>query len=348
MRENTRKIAVFFGATALFLWIGVKFLLPLLFPFLLGIGLALAAEPGTEYFSRKLRLPRGVACAVSVSGVIVLSLALVLLVLGFLMRQMRQLGSILPAMEQSVQLGLSSLQSWLSAMTEKLPGSLGIAAGGLVSNLFSGGSSLLGQAALRLPQMAGQLLGGLSEGLLWLVTSVICAYMVAARLPRLRQSLRAALPQSWRETYRPALRDLRKALGGWLLAEVKLAGVAFVLLFGGFWLLRVEQPLTWAALTTLVDIFPILGVGTVLIPWGIVCLLQGNAVRGIGILTLFAVIWLVRSVLEPKLVGKGLGLDPLITLLAIYAGFRLGGITGMLLSPLAALTVAQMIKHLQR
>lgn len=348
MRENTRKIAVFFGATALFLWIGVKFLLPLLFPFLLGIGLALAAEPGTEYFSRKLRLPRGVACAVSVSGVIVLSLALVLLVLGFVVRQMRQLGSILPAMEQSVQQGLSSLQGWLSAKAEKLPGSLGIAAGGLVSNLFSGGSSLLGQAALRLPQMAGQLLGGLSEGLLWLVTSVICAYMVAARLPRLRQSLRTALPQSWRETYRPALRDLRKALGGWLLAEVKLAGVAFVLLFGGFWLLRVEQPLTWAALTTLVDIFPILGVGTVLIPWGIVCLLQGNAVRGIGILTLFAVIWLVRSVLEPKLVGKGLGLDPLITLLAIYAGFRLGGITGMLLSPLAALTVAQMIKHLQR
>lgn len=348
MRENTRKIAVFLGVTALFLWIGVKFLLPLLFPFLLGIGLALAAEPGSEYFSRKLRLPRGFACAVSVSGVIVLSLALVLLVLGFLMRQMRQLGSILPAMEQSVQQGLSALQSWLSAMAEKLPGSLGIAAGGLVDNLFSGGSSLLGQAALRLPQMAGQLLGGLSEGLLWLVTGVICAYMVSARLPRLRQSLRTALPQSWQETYRPALRDLRKALGGWLLAEVKLAGVAFLLLLGGFWLLRVEHPLTWAALTTLVDIFPILGVGTVLIPWGIVCLLQGNAVRGVGILTLFAVIWLVRSVLEPKLVGKGLGLDPLITLLAIYAGFRLGGITGMLLAPLAALTVAQMIKHLQR
>lgn len=348
MRENTRKIAVFFAATALFLWIGVKFLLPLLFPFLIGIGLAVAAEPGTEYFSRKLRLPRGVACAISVSGVLILSLALVLLALGFVMRQMRNLGSILPAMERSVQQGLSLLQSWLSAMTEKLPGSLGIAAGELVDNLFSGGSSLLGQAALRLPHMAGQLLSGLSEGLLWLVTGVICAYMVSARLPRLRQSLRTALPQGWRETYRPALQDLRKALGGWLLAEMKLAGVAFVFLLCGFWLLRVEHPLTWAALTTLVDIFPILGVGTVLIPWGIVCLLQGNAARGIGILTLFAVIWLVRSVLEPKLVGKGLGMDPLVTLLAIYAGFQIGGITGMLLAPLAALAVVQTIKHLQR
>lgn len=348
MRENTRKFVIFFAFAAVFLWIGVKFLLPLLFPFLLGAVLALAAEPGVEVLSRRAHLSRAFSAAVSVTGVLVLGLALALLLLGFLARQLRALSSILPAMEQATQQGLSALQAFLLSLSDKLPGNLGQTAKGLVDNLFSGGNSLLTQAAARLPQMAGQLLGGLSEGALWLLTAIICAYMVSTRLPRLRQALSDALPQSWREKYRPALRDLRKALGGWLLAELKLAGVAFVLLLAGFWLLQVENALTWAALTTLVDIFPILGVGTVLIPWGVVCLLQGNTVRGVGILALFGVIWLVRSVLEPKLVGKGLGLDPLVTLLAIYAGFRLFGITGMLLAPILTLATMQMLKQMQR
>jgi predicted PurR-regulated permease PerM len=82
-----------------------------------------------------------------------------------------------------------------------------------------------------------------------------------------------------------------------------------------------------------------------LIPWSVVCLLQGDTARGIGLLAVYAVVWLVRSVLEPRLVGKELGLDPLVTLFSVYAGLRLLGIGGMLLAPFAAMVATQLIRQ---
>ena len=90
------------------------------------------------------------------------------------------------------------------------------------------------------------------------------------------------------------------------------------------------------------DAVPLLGTGTVLIPWSLVCLLQRNHVRSVGLLLLYGVTALTRSALEPKLVGKQLGLDPLLTLAALYTGYRLWGIGGMILSPLIAVTAVQL------
>ena len=132
------------------------------------------------------------------------------------------------------------------------------------------------------------------------------------------------------------------------MAELKLAAVAFILLLAGFALLKLKHPLMLAALITLVDAFPVLGVGTVLIPWSLLRLVQGDRVLGFGLLGLYAAIWLIRSVLEPKLLGKELGLDPLVTLVSIYAGFRLWGLGGMLLAPMVALAATQVLKRLPR
>jgi predicted PurR-regulated permease PerM len=106
----------------------------------------------------------------------------------------------------------------------------------------------------------------------------------------------------------------------------------------GFLVLRIPGAIGWAALVAVVDAIPVLGTGTVLIPWSLVCFLQGDSLRAVGLLGTYVAGFLLRSVLEPRLVGKQLGLDPLVTLMAMYAGYRLWGILGMLLSPLIAMT----------
>jgi predicted PurR-regulated permease PerM len=85
-------------------------------------------------------------------------------------------------------------------------------------------------------------------------------------------------------------------------------------------------------------------VGTVLLPWSLVSFLQDDKVLALGLLGIFAAVWLVRSVLEPKLISSELGLDPLVTLVCIYGGFRLWGIPGMLLAPVAAITLVQIYR----
>ena len=199
----------------------------------------------------------------------------------------------------------------------------------------------------RLPQIATGLVGDLSEWLFALLTGIISGYMISLRLPKLRQWLRCRMPQHWNDRLFPALQGIKRSLCGWILAELKLAGVAFVLLLAGLSLLHTKHSLTLAALITLVDAFPVLGVGTVLVPWSVLRLVQNDYALGFGLLALYAVIWLTRSVLEPKLLGKELGLDPLVTLVCIYAGFRLWGIGGMLLSPIVAMAITQVSKQIE-
>ena len=95
----------------------------------------------------------------------------------------------------------------------------------------------------------------------------------------------------------------------------------------------------FAAAIALLDLLPVIGTGTVLVPWGIVLLLTGNAGKGFGLLVLFALTTVLHEVLEPKLLGEKLGIPPLITLICLYAGYRLFGVWGMIASPVLFVAV---------
>ena len=118
-----------------------------------------------------------------------------------------------------------------------------------------------------------------------------------------------------------------------------------MILFLGLVVLRIPYALPWAAGICLVDAFPILGTGTVLLPWGLVCLLQGDTARAIGLISLYVAVSLTRSMLEPKFLSRHLGLDPLVTLIALYAGFRLWGIGGMILAPILTVVTIQIVSE---
>lgn len=315
-----------------------KLLIPISIPFLLGLGLAIAAEPAVAWLHRHLKLGRGLAAGFGVTGVFVLSAAMLTILLSLLLRQLGHLADLLPDVTEAISQGTALLKQWLLSLAQKAPAGVRQVVIGMVDPLFKDSSGLLRQAAGKIPQIAGNALGHLSHGLVGIITAVLSAYMISARLPQLRQRI----PQQWTDRFLPAVTGFRKALGHWLLAQGKLAGVTLMLLSVGFLVLKIPNALLWAVLVTMVDFLPILGVGTVLVPWSLVCYLQGDVPKAVGLLGIFLVVWLVRSVLEPKLVSKELGLDPLITLLCIYAGFRLWGIAGMLLAPVVAICVLQL------
>ncbi|MFR0734584.1 MAG: AI-2E family transporter [Oscillospiraceae bacterium] len=118
-------------------------------------------------------------------------------------------------------------------------------------------------------------------------------------------------------------------------------GLTFLLLTIGFLILQVEFPLLLGALIALVDALPMLGTGTILVPWGLLVLLQGQTALGLGLIALYGVTALTRSILEPRMVGHQLGLNPLLTLVALYMGYRLWGILGMILAPVLTITVLE-------
>lgn len=319
----------------------------LVLPFVFGGVIALAAEPLAALLERRPGLKRSAAAAVSVTAVFIGLTALLTLLGGLLLRQAGQLGALLPELAQAVDQGRDALCGWLADMSRKSPSALRPVLDRAVTELSSGSGIAVEQFSQRLPEWAAALAGKVAGSALTVATAVLSAFMLSVRLPQLRQMAAQWIPQRWQTACRSGMTELRSALWGWVSAQLKLSAVTFLQLLAGFWLLRIPHFAVWAFGVTLVDAFPVLGTGTVLLPWSAICLIQGQPGRGAGLLGLYALVWLVRSVLEPRLLGKELGLDPLVTLFAMYAGGKLLGLPGLILAPLLAVVAVRLVKKLK-
>ena len=329
--------------TLLISLICARFLLPLLLPFLLGAGLALLAEPMTAFLCRRLRLGRGIASAVSVSVAFSFLTLIILLLCALILRELGNLAGILPDLESTAQNGMNLLSEWLLGLIRRFPDGIHAILERNITGFFSGGSELLDKAVRYVLGLASAIVTHVPDSALTLGTAVISSFMISAKLPQIKLRMKEKFPKERLQPLLDGFKRMRTAVGGWLKAQIKLSAVTWLILTTGFFLLRVSYAPLWAAMVSLVDAFPILGTGTVLLPWALISFVQDNAARGMGLLGIYAVVSVTRSVLEPKLVGKQLGLDPLVTLAALYAGYRLWGLGGMILAPLLAVTVRNLI-----
>lgn len=342
LRPGIKRILSILTAFAA-VWLSVRFLLPLFFPFVLGTALALAAEPMVGFLNSRFHIPRPISTGIGVSMAFCFLTILALMICAFLVRELRSLAGVLPNLEDTARSGISLLRAWLLDLAARTPQSIQPLLSENVSSFFSNGTDLLDRAVRYVLGLAGNLLSHIPDSALSLFTTVISGFMISAKLPRIKRWLVRRVPKEKLRPVLDALKRMKNAIGGWLAAQVKLVGVTFLLLAVGFLLLRIPYALLWAVGVALVDAFPVLGTGTVLIPWSLICLLQGDGARAIGLLGIYVTVTLIRSVLEPRLLGRHLGLDPLVTLMALYAGYKLWGIGGMILAPLLAVTAIQLV-----
>lgn len=315
------------------LWLAGKFLLPFLFPFLLGAGLALAAEPAVKLGADRLGLPRGAAAGVGVTLTLILLLG-VILFLGAL--AVRELGSFARQLPPMVSRSAGLLEEALLSLCAKAPEPAGAMLTGSVHRFFQDSSALADQAVKKVPGLLSGILGKVPGSAMSLGTGVLAGYFISARLPRLRLWAKNHPSRLWEETLLPTLGHLKGSLGKWLAAQGKLMGVTYCIVSLGLLLLQVPYALLWALLVAAVDAIPLLGTGTVLLPWALTELLQGQPFLAAGLTVLYLVAMVTRTVLEPRFYGRHFGLDPLVMLIFLYFGYRLWGFMGILLSPLLA------------
>ena len=324
------------------LWLGAKFLLPLISPFLLGAALALAAEPMVRFLNGRAHLPRMASTAIGVSMAFCFLALLLLTLCAFALRQLKALAGVLPDLETTARSGLALVQTRLLELASHAPQGIRPLLEDNVRTLLADSGSLLGKLTAWLLGLAGSILSHVPDSALGLGTAIVSAFLISARLPRIRKWLLSRIPKQKLRTILETARRMRRVLSRWLLAQCKLMSLTFCIVAAGLTLLRIPSSLLWALLVALVDALPILGTGTVLVPWSVVCFLQGDTPRALGILGTYITAALIRSMLEPRLLGKHLGLDPLVTLAALYIGYRLWGVGGMILAPLLTVAALQL------
>lgn len=340
---SVKKIALF-AAGLLALWLGIQYLLPLLLPFVFGAILALAAEPMVTVGEKRLKLKRGIATGIGVTLTLLLLIGLTALLGALAVKELLRAAAALPDLGESAQQGMLLLQDRLVQLTQKAPEGVRSMLTGSVLRLFGDGSALMEQAAAYLPGKVSAALGYVPQGALGVGTAVLSAFLISSRLPKIRHRVGQFFQQERFHNLRATGRRMRKAVGGWCKAQLTLSAVTYIVVAAGLFVLRIPYAFGWALPIAVIDAVPILGTGTVLIPWAAVCFLQGESFRALGLLGVYGVALILRTVLEPRLVGKHLGLDPLLTLVSIYIGYRLWGILGMIFAPMLLTAVRSILR----
>ena len=340
-RFGRKVIGILLGVGTI--WLGIRYALPVAMPFLFGALLAFSAEPAVHFLEKKIRMPRSAAAGIGVTGVLLTLITLLSLLGAVIVRELGALVQTLPDLQQTARNGISLVEEQLTHLANGAPEGVRPLLTNTVSRFFSNGTEVMDRISDRIPGMVGEILSAVPDGALGIGTGVLAGFMISARMPKLRTEIMRHIPEKWKNTYLPALGRIRGILGGWIKAQLILCLITYGIVTVGFLIMKISYAPVWAAVVAIVDAVPLLGTGTVLVPCALVSLFQGKTVSAIFYIGIYGVAAGVRAALEPRLVGKNLGIDPLITLIAIYAGYRFFGFLGLILAPMAVSAVMQII-----
>lgn len=185
----------------------------------------------------------------------------------------------------------------------------------------------------------------------YIAITLMATYFICVDKLYMLDQVEHHFPKTWVKRVLLHVKELVSSLGSYLKAEVILVVIAFIQVLIGLYILKwlglnVEYPFLAALGIGFVDALPILGSGTVMIPWAFISAINGDIRLAIGILIIFAIISIVRQFIEPKIVSKQIGIHPIFTLIAMYTGFKLIGVWGLLVGPIALIIVKNVYGNL--
>lgn len=179
---------------------------------------------------------------------------------------------------------------------------------------------------------------------IYIAVTLMATYFICVDKLYMVDQVEHHFPKTWVKRVFLHIRELISSLGSYLKAEFILVAMAFVEVLVGLYILKwigldVQYPFLTALGIGFIDALPILGSGTAMVPWAVIEAINGNIKLAIGILVILVVISIVRQFLEPKIVSKQIGIHPIFTLIAMYTGFKIIGVLGLLIGPIALIVI---------
>ncbi len=192
--------------------------------------------------------------------------------------------------------------------------------------------------------IAKRVLSSVPSTLIFVIVTLFSTYLISSDNRNIYKGILSVMPEGFGEKMSRTKNTLTFALGAYLKAQLILMSLTFIQMCIWFLCLHVNYALAMAFITAIVDALPFLGTGTLLIPWAAFCFVTGNYSMGVALLIAYGVAFTIRQFLEPKLVSVQIGLHPLITIMSIYVGLTTFGFFGVVLGPVVAIIIVDIIK----
>lgn len=315
-----------------------------LWPFVAGWIISMMAHPVIEYLEKKVKLPKKFGSAILIAAVItgiivVLYFAvrgIALQVIGFIQdapdirHEIMRQGMIF---QKKIEQFLSILPPSFGKQFDQWSGSIG--------ELFKKAASSAGDYVAA---HAGGVAKGVTSGLLGLVVMLFAAYMFSLEREKLIAWYEKCIPGFVKHKINVFMKNSVGVLVSYCLAQLKIMIVIIAILWIGFFIAGIGHSFIYSVLVGIVDIFPILGTGTVIIPWAIFKLITGDIKTAVILLIIYAICLVLKQVLQPKMMGDSMGISALTTIFLIYVGLKFGGLGGMLLALILGMFVINLYR----
>lgn len=333
------RIGVFVGTLLLLLFI-CKFAL-FFSPFLIAGVIALLIEPVIKFCMNRLKMSR------RMSSMLVVTLTVVILG-SIIVAGITELSSELIKLTGNIQPAVTKLSSTIDTLSDKVMAwypdmpvqvanvieSSVLEAVSKVGNLIASFASTIVKLILSVPTM-----------IIYTVMMIMALVFFTKDRVYVIETLEHHIPKAWLANAGIVGKEIFSSLGRYIKIYTKIILITFIEVFIAYRFifkmfgLVVPYPLVLSIVTAIVDILPVLGVGTILIPWGLIYFVMGHFGWGALLIGTYIAITVIRNFIEPKLVSDEFGVHPLITLIAMFAGFKILGVVGLLLGPISLMVL---------
>lgn len=330
-------------ATVAFVYFGFRAIV-FLMPFVIGWIISAIASPMVNWLEKRFNIVKKLGSALIVILVIGLIVTGIYFAVSRIVIEVGDLVKNIPEMYAQLESGLRQIGGTLSGLFEKLP--MGIQNGwnSFMANLDESMTGIMAKISDPAMAAAGNFAKRLPFYLISVIVAILSAYFFTIQREDVLKWMKKIAPESVEKRMTLVMDNLRYALGGYFKAQFKIMGVVFLILVVGFAVLGIRYFVLVAFLISFLDFLPFFGTGTAMIPWGIYKFLMGDYKTAIILVVLYAITQIIRQLLQPKLVGDSVGMNPLVTLLLLYVGYRLGSVFGMILSVPIGMVLINMLQ----
>ena len=339
-------VNILLSCTAVLLCIYVLPKIALFFmPFLIGWIVACLAAPMVRFCEEKLKIKRKAGSAF----VIVLTLALVILacygVIYFIVHQITGFASAVPDLWNAAMEEIRAAGVAIQRMMYRFPAELQENINSFFTNLGDYVTEWLSDVKLPAAGTLGNAAKQIPSIIVSIVVTLLSSYFFVADKTNLAAAYEKYCPRMIKYRLRLISTGLKNAIGGYLKAQFKIEVWIYLLLVVGMFILGIPYGALISVGIAFLDFLPIFGTGTVMVPWAVIKLLDGDFKVGIGLLITWGVGQIVRQIIQPKIVGDSVGLPALPTLFLIYVGYRLGGFGGMIIALPVGILLVQLYQE---
>lgn len=333
---------IFIFILLIFVYVGIKYVFPLLMPFVIGVIIAMAFRGIIDKLESKTGIKRTL-----------LSIFVLLIFYGLIGVVITLIGSKIVTFISSLFYSLPSLykDTFLPAIqiisdniVERFP-SVKTYLDNFVINIDQSFFNFISNTSSKVVGLATGIAGQIPTLLIKFIFTIVASFFFTIDYYKITGFFIGQFGGSKQEMMLRLKDNVVGTLGKFVRAYTLIISITFLELSIGFWIIGIPTPFLFGLLVAIIDIMPILGTGAVLIPWSVIALVMGNTKVGIGMLLLYIIITVVRQVIEPRIVGQQIGLHPLVTLILMYVGAQLMGVLGLFILPIIATILVKLNKE---